>query len=50
MLAILAALSEIPAYLFTLIGNITGQDMSGIIDEFNMSFKRIIEKFEENFE
>ncbi len=45
MLAILAFLSDIPAYLFTVIGNLTGQDMSGVIDEFNKSFASIIEKF-----
>lgn len=49
MLAILAVLSDIPAYLFTMLGNLTGQDMSGVIDEFNKSFSSVIEKFEKVF-
>lgn len=49
MLAILAILSDIPAYLFTAIGNLTGQDMSEEIDAFSRSFGKIIEKFESIF-
>ncbi len=49
MLAVLAVLSDIPAYFLTIIGSVTGKDMSGVIDEFNKSFKAIIEKFEEKF-
>lgn len=44
MLAIFAILSDIPAFLLTFIGDLTGQDMSGAIDAFNRSFARILEK------
>lgn len=49
MLAILAVLSDIPAYLFTFIGDLTGQDMSPAIDAFSRSFGKMIESFESMF-
>lgn len=46
MLAVLAFFSDIPLYLLTLIGQLTGQDMTEEIDAVNKLFRSLAEKFE----
>ena len=47
MFAVLAMLSDIPAYLAALISELTGADMTGFVDFFNSNFSKIIEAAEQ---
>ena len=47
MISILAFLSDIPTYIAALISELTGKDMSAIIDFFNFGIRDIIEAIEQ---
>ena len=47
MLAILAILSDIPAYISALISELIGADTSAFVDFFNNGFANVIEAFEQ---
>ncbi len=47
MLAILAVLSDIPAYIATLISELTGNDMSAMVDFFNFGIRDMIDALEQ---
>ncbi|MBQ8575622.1 MAG: hypothetical protein IJ447_06240 [Clostridia bacterium] len=46
-MAIIAILSDIPLYIAQLISDLTGADMSGLVDSFNSAFAGIIEAIEQ---
>lgn len=46
-MAIIAILSDIPLYIAQLISDLTGADMSGLVDGFNSVFAGIIEAIEQ---
>ncbi|MBP3939329.1 MAG: hypothetical protein IK955_07960 [Clostridia bacterium] len=45
-MAIIAILSDIPLYIAQFISELTGADMSGLVDGFNSFFAGIIEAIE----
>lgn len=46
-MAIIAILSDIPLYFAQFISDLTGADMSGLVDGFNSAFAGIIEAIEQ---
>lgn len=46
-MAIIAILSDIPLYIAQLISDLTGADMSSLVDGFNSAFAGIIEAIEQ---
>ncbi len=49
MFAIIAILSDIPAYIAALVSKITGADTSAFIDFFNNGLKNAVEALEQIF-
>ena len=49
MLAIIALLSDIPAYIAEIVSKVTGADTSAILDIFNFGIRDIFEAIEKIF-